>query len=228
MCWCPTVTAAALTATGCKPDLSCVEQQCLKCPGGHELCGGVGGGTNCSQHHSQSQSSAQHGEYFPGVQGADSDPGTHFRAVGWSLVQSQLWHGRDPPCRKTPLCFSSARGALASVRLSTCQPSLLHLCFTGLCSSLSYFPPWASGGETSFVLTPSHLPSPLVAPLDQLTLVSIPARFWGSTAFAIHRRLWLLSSLRAVSEPALVGQHSDLFGCHLKRGNQRVMLTLTG
>lgn len=131
-------------------------------------------------------------------------------------MQSQLWHGRDPPCRKTPLCFSSARGALASVRLSTCQPSLLHLCFAGLCSSLSYFPPWAFGGETSFVLTPSHLPSPLVAPLDQLTLVSIPARFWGSTTFAIHRRLWLLSSLRAVSEPALVGQHSDLFGCHLQ------------
>lgn len=52
--WCPQCRShvpvpngpcAALTATGCKPDLSCVEQQCLKCLGGGDMscvwsCGG--------------------------------------------------------------------------------------------------------------------------------------------------------------------------------------------
>lgn len=33
-------------------------------------------------------------EYFPGLRGADSVPGIHFRAAGWRLVQAQRSLGR--------------------------------------------------------------------------------------------------------------------------------------
>lgn len=42
---------------------------------------------------------AEHREYFPGLRGADSVPGIHFRAAAWSRVQAQRSLGRMAgPC----------------------------------------------------------------------------------------------------------------------------------
>lgn len=84
---------------------------------------------------------AEHREYFPGLRGADSVPGVHFRDAGWRLVQAQRSLGRTAGlCLGGKKLFVLAKPAGQGSGL--CQA-------TALVSSCGYIPA-ASPGFAAF------------------------------------------------------------------------------
>lgn len=83
---------------------------------------------------------AEHREYFPGLRGADSVPGIHFRAAAWSLGQAQSSLGRTAgPCSGGKNLFVLAK--LAGQGSGLCQATVLviYRSYPGRLSGLRCF-----------------------------------------------------------------------------------------